>query len=180
VAVGLAALVAAVRWRSWRPVAPVVLAALGLVGYLAFVGWRTGSPTGWFAIQRAGWGSRFDAGASLVAFVSRTLVNGHEVYDLAVLLVLAGSLTLLAVAVRMRLPWPLLVYTVAVLVTVWASDGQIHSRVRLLLPAFPLLIPAAVGLACRRTGTAVAVVVAAALASAWFGGYTLTIWRYAI
>jgi hypothetical protein len=52
--------------------------------------------------------------------------------------------------------------------------------VRLLVPAFPLLIPVAVGLARRRTGTAVAVLVAAALVSAWFGGYTLTIWRYAI
>jgi hypothetical protein len=80
----------------------------------------------------------------------------------------------------MRLPWPLLVYTAAVLIIVWASDGQIHSRVRLLTPAFPLLLPVALGLARRRTGTAVAVVVAVALASAWFGGYALTIWRYAI
>ena len=63
----------------------------------------------------------------------------------------------------MRLPWPLLVYTAAVLITVWASDGQIHSRVRLLMPAFLLLLPVALGLARRRTGTAVAVVVAAAL-----------------
>jgi hypothetical protein len=179
-AVVLAALVAAVRTRSWRPVAAAVLAPLGLLGYLGYVGARAGSPMGWFTIQRTGWGSRFDGGASLLAFVSRTLVNGHEVYDLAVLLALAGSMTLLAVAIRMRLPWPLLVYAAAVLLTVWASDGQIHSRVRLLLPAFPLLIPVAVGLARRRTGTAVAVVVAAALASAWFGAYTLTIWRYAI
>ncbi len=36
------------------------------------------------------------------------------------------------------------------------------------------------GLANRQTGTAVAVVTAAALVSAWFGGYALTIWRYAI
>ena len=158
----------------------VLLAPLGLLGYLGFVGWRTGSPTGWFTIQSTGWGSRFDGGASLLRFLGRALTDGHEVYDLAVLLSLAASVTLLVVAVRMRLPWPLLVYAAAVLVTVWASDGQIHSRVRLLLPAFPLLIPVAVGLARRRTGTAVAVVVAAALASAWFGGYTLTIWRYAI
>jgi hypothetical protein len=179
-AVGLAALVAAVRLRSGRPLLAAVLAPLGLLGYLGFVAWRTGSPIGWFAIQRTGWGSEFDGGASLATFVGRTLSGGHEVYDLAVLLALVASLTLLVVAVRMRLPWPLLVYTVAVLVTVWASDGQIHSRVRLLVPAFPLLVPVAVGLARRRTGTAVAVVVAVALASAWFGGYTLTIWRYAI
>jgi hypothetical protein len=161
-------------------VTAVVLAPLGLLGYLAVVGWHTGTPTGWFTIQRTGWGSRFDGGASLATFVGRTLTGGHEVYDLAVLLALIGSVTLLVVAVRMRVPWPLVVYAAAVLVTVWASDGQIHSRVRLLMPAFPLLVPVAVGLARRRTGTAVAVVVAAALASAWFGGYTLTIWRYAI
>jgi hypothetical protein len=180
-AVVLAALVAAVRLRSGRPLVAMVLAPLGLLGYLGFVGWRMGSPTGWFTIQRTGWGSTFDGGASLVTFVGRTVSGGHEVYDLAVLLALAASIILLVVAVRMRLPWPLLVYAVAVLVTGWASDGQIHSRVRLLVPAFPLLlIPMAVGLARRRTGTAVAVIVAAALVSAWFGGYPLTIWRYAI
>jgi hypothetical protein len=180
-AVGLAALVAAVRRRDGvRPWLAAVLAVSGLLAYLGYVGWRTGSPTGWFAVQRQGWGSHFDGGASLAAFVGRTLTGGHEVYDLAVLLVLAASVTLLVVGIRMRLPWPLLVYSAAVLVMVWASDGQIHSRIRLLLPAFPLLLPVAVGLARRRTATAVAVVVAAALASAWFGGYTLTIWRYAI
>ena len=157
-----------------------VLAPLGMLGYLGYVGWRTGSLTGWFEIQRTGWGSEFDGGATLATFIRRTLSAGHEAYDLAVLLALVGSLVLLVVAVRMRLPWPLLVYAAAVLITVWASDGQIHSRVRLLLPAVPLLIPVAVGLARRRTGTAVAVVVAVTLASAWFGGYTLTIWRYAI
>jgi hypothetical protein len=179
-AVALAALVAARRHRSARPLVAVVLAPAGLLGYLGFVAWRTGSPTGWFAIQRTGWGSQFDGGASLAVFVERTLLTGHEVYDVAVLLALVASVTLMVIAVRMRLPWPLLVYTAAVLITVWASDGQIHSRIRLLVPAFPLLVPAAVGLARRRTSTAVAVVVAAALVSAWFGGYTLTIWRYAI
>jgi hypothetical protein len=184
-AVGLTALVAvaggrAVPKRAGRPLVAAVLAPLGMLGYLAAVGWRTGTPTGWFGIQRTGWGSQFDGGASLAAFVRRTLTGGHEVYDLAVLLALVGSVVLLVVAVRMRVPWPLLVYAAAVLVTVWASDGQIHSRVRLLMPAFPLLLPVAVGLARRRTTTAVAVLVAAALASAWFGGYTLTIWRYAI
>lgn len=179
-AVGLAAVVVAVRGRTARPLVAALLAPLGLLGYLAFVGVRTGSPTGWFTVQRTGWGSQFDGGASLLVYVGRTLNNGREAYDLAVLLALVGSVTLLVLGIRLRLPWPLLVYAAAVLLTVWASDGQIHSRVRLLLPALPLLVPIAVGLARRRTGTAVAVVVAAALASAWFGGYTLTIWRYAI
>ena len=181
-AVGLAALVAVLTRRDGvRPWFAVVLAASGLLGYLGYVGWRTGTPLGWFDIQRTGWGSQFDAGVSLARFVGRTLSGGHELYDLAVLLTLIGSVVLLVVAVRMRLPWPLLVYAAVVLVTVWCSDGQIHSRVRLIMPAFPLLLlPVALGLTRRRTGTAVAVVVAVVLASAWFGGYTLTIWRYAI
>jgi hypothetical protein len=55
-----------------------------------------------------------------------------------------------------------------------------NSKVRLLTTAFVLLLPVAVGLARRRTVTAVAVVAAAAIASAWFGGYALTVWQYAI
>ncbi len=48
------------------------------------------------------------------------------------------------------------------------------------VPAFTLLLPVAIGLARRRIGTAVAVVLAAALGSGWFGGYALTIWHYGI
>jgi hypothetical protein len=87
---------------------------------------------------------------------------------------------LLTVSIGMRLPWPLLVYGALVLVIVWGSEGLAHAKLRLLLPAFTLLLPVAIGLARRRTGTAVAVVLAAALASAWYGGYALTIWRYGI
>jgi len=95
-------------------------------------------------------------------------------------LALVASLVLLVVAVRMRLPWPLLVYGALVLVTVWGTEGLMNAKLRLLVPAFVLLVPAAIGLSRRRTGTAVAVVAAAALASGWFGGYALTIWPYAI
>jgi hypothetical protein len=92
----------------------------------------------------------------------------------------AGSIALFVLAVVMRMPWPLLVYGGLVLVTTWGTDGLMNSKLRVLLPAFVLLLPVAIGLAGRRTTTAVAVVVAVALASAWFGGYALTIWPYAI
>jgi len=104
----------------------------------------------------------------------------NTAYHFAVLVAFAGSLLLLVIAVRERLPWPLLVYSAATVATVWASDGLIESHVRLLQPAFPLLIPVAVGLARRRTEAAIAVIVAIAVVSAWFGGYALTIWPHAI
>jgi len=41
-------------------------------------------------------------------------------------------------------------------------------------------VPVAVALTKRRPGTVWAVLVAVAVASAWFGGYALTGWSYAI
>jgi hypothetical protein len=151
-----------------------------MLGYLGYVALATGTLDGWSQIQRAGWASYLDGGASTAAFTRDALVEGSEVYDLAIVLALAASLVLLVVAIRTRLPWPLVVYGALVLVLVWGSNGPAHSKLRLLLPAFSLLVPVAIGLAKRRTGTAVSVVVAAALASAWFGGYALTIWHYGI
>ncbi len=180
-AVGLVALLAIIRRRDgWRPWAGLVLAPCGVLGYLGYVALATGQVDGWSRIQRAGWASYLDGGASTASFTKDALAGGSEVYDLAIVLALATSLVLLVVAIRMRLPWPLVVYGALVLVLVWGSNGPAHSKLRLLVPAFTLLLPVAIGLARRRTGTAVAVVIGAALASAWFGGYALTIWHYGI
>jgi hypothetical protein len=53
------------------------------------------------------------------------------------------------------------------------ASGYFGSKPRLLLPAFPLLLPAAVALARARTGRAVAVLGAVALASAVYGAFWL-------
>ena len=181
VAVGLAALAAIVQRRDgWWPWLGGTLGACGLFGYLGDVALVTGRLDGWSRIQRDGWGWYLDGGGATVHFVRDALARGSEVFDIAIVLALAASLALVAVSVRMRLPWPLLVYSGLVLAIVWGSDGLAHSKLRLLVPAFTLLLPVAIGLARRRTTTAVGVVVAAALASAWFGGYALTIWHYGI
>ncbi len=181
VAVGLAALVAVFQRRDgWRPWLGGAVAACGLFGYLGYVALVTGRLDGWSRIQRDGWGWYLDGGAATVRFTGDALVGGSEVFDLAIVLALAASLVLFAVSIRMGLPWPLLVYGGLVLAIVWGSEGLAHAKLRLLLPAFTLLLPVAIGLARRRTGTAVTVLVAAALASAWYGGYALTIWHYGI
>ncbi len=180
-AVGLAAVAAVLARRGgWRPWVGGLLAGVGLVAYLGWVAVRTGTPDGWFRIQRTGWGWYLDGGAATVRYVADVLAQGERVFDAVTVVALVGSLVLLGLAVTQRTPWPLVVYGALVVLPVWGTHGLMNAKLRLLIPAFVLLLPVATGLARRRPGTAVAVVVAAALASAWFGGYALTIWRYGI
>lgn len=184
-AVGLAAVVAVVGRRDgWRPWLGGPLAAAGLLGYLGYVATRTGSLTGWFALQQRGWDSRFDGGRATASFATTALADGRSVMEVATVGVLLGAIALLAVsvaqAVRGWMPWPLVAYSAVVLVMDVGSNGLMGSKARLLVPAFTLLLPVAVGLARRRPGTRVSVLVAAVLVSAWFGAYALADWPYAI
>jgi hypothetical protein len=185
VAVGLALLVAAARRQDgWRPWLGGLLAPLGLLGYLLYVASRTGSLNGWFTLQRRGWNSKFDGGAATLQFTRDTLASGRSVLEVCTVAVLAGGLVLLVICWRQsgrgELPWPLVVYAAGVLVMDLGSNGLMNSKARLLLPAVTLLVPVAVSLTKRRPGTASAVLVGVAVASAWFGGYALTGWTYAI
>ncbi|HTK64369.1 MAG TPA: hypothetical protein VL595_18405 [Pseudonocardia sp.] len=185
-AVGGALLLVALRRRDgWRPWAGGAIAPLGLLGYLAFVARHGAGPAGgWFGVQQRGWNSHFDAGAATVKFTREVLASGRSVLEVGTVLVLAGGLVLLAVSARQALsgalPWPLVVYAAGVLVMDLGSNGLMNSKARLLLPAVTLLVPVAVALGRRRPITAVSVLVSAALLSAWFGGYALTGWSYAI
>jgi hypothetical protein len=76
--------------------------------------------------------------------------------------------------VRLRLPWPLLVYCGVMVVLAVCAAGYFGSKPRLLLPAFPLLLPAAVALARARGTAAAAVVGVAAAGAALYGAVWLT------
>lgn len=180
-AVGLAALVAVVQRRDGaRPWVGGALAPLGLLGYLGYVALRTGEWDGWFALQQRGWDSRFDGGAATWKFALLVLGEPRSVLELVTVWLLLGAVVLVVLGWRRRLEWPLLVYGAAVLVMDLGSNGLMNSKARLLLPAFTLLVPVALALARRRTGTAVAVLAGLSVFSAWFGAYAITAWQYAI
>ncbi|MCP2097001.1 MULTISPECIES: hypothetical protein [Actinosynnema] len=180
-AVGLAALVAVWQRRDGlRPWIGGVLAPLGMLGYLAFVAVRTGQLDGWFAVQQRGWGSKFDGGAATWQFTWEILANPRSVLELVTVWLLLGALALVVVCVRRRVEWPLVVYAVGVIVMDLGSNGLMNSKARLLLPAFALLLPIALSLAKRRTGTVVSVLAGVAVFGAWFGAYSITAWQYAI
>lgn len=183
-AVGLAGLVAVARGQDgWRPWVAALAAPSGLVGYLAFVAARTGRWDGWFALQQQGWDSGFDGGRATLRFTGRVLTTAPSVLELITVWLLVGALVLLVLCALdwWRGPvWPLLVYAVTVLAMDLGSSGVMNSKARLLLPAFVLLLPVAIGLARQRTALVVLTLTGLTGFSAWFGSYALTVWPYAI
>jgi hypothetical protein len=69
-------------------------------------------------------------------------------------------------------------YAGALLVLVICTAGYYHAKGRLLIPAFPLLLPVAAALARASRPHRVAILVAGALASGWYGTYLLTVWQF--
>ncbi|MGK5519409.1 hypothetical protein ACSNN9_08640 [Micromonospora sp. URMC 107] len=173
----LAALVALLRrYGGWRAAVALVLAPLGWVGYLAWVGWRTGRPDGWFHIQSAGWGSTFDAGAASVEALGKALDEPSSLQWYVVAAVALVSIALFVLSCLDRQPWPLLMFSGLLLLTTLGSSGYFYSKARFLLPAFALLLPVARSLA-GTTGPRIAVVLVTMTAiSAYFGSYLLLIW----
>ncbi|MFJ4838638.1 hypothetical protein [Streptomyces sp. NPDC088746] len=155
--------------RNARMLLGVCLAPLGWLAYVVFVAVREGSPFAYFDVQ-AQWGNSIDGGRALAAFIAGLPLPAA--LGLCAALGLLGWLVFLCV--RQRQPLPVLVYGIATVVISLIGSGYFGSRPRLMMPAFPLLLPPAVALAglrtTARTGTVVAVL---AVGSAAYGAWTL-------
>lgn len=172
---------AAVRLRSGgsvlgRTAWGLLLAPLGWLGYVVWVSARRGSLTGYLDVQGE-WGNGFDGGIAFAGFIGEWLASGWP-GSLAGVGLIAGVALIgwaLVRCVRMRLPLPLLVYTGAVVALALCAKGYFGSKPRLLIPAFPLLLPLALALARahrRLTITALCVLtlIAAVYGSVWLHG----------
>ncbi|MFG2667129.1 hypothetical protein ACGFY6_23170 [Streptomyces sp. NPDC048387] len=169
---------AALAWRrgerSWRTAAGVALAPLGAAAYALWVGARTGGGlTGYLDVQ-AGWGNGFDGGWAFARFIGARLGSSAALAGVGLIAGVLLVLWLYALCVRGRQPAALLVYCGIVVALALCASGYFGSKPRLLLPAFPLMLPPAVALARRRGGRAAAAVVGVlAVASAVYGAFWL-------
>jgi hypothetical protein len=178
-AVGLACLVAAVRRTDgWRPWLAGALAPLGLLGYLTFVARRLHRLDGYFHIQDAVWKMPFDGGRYTLATLVDVFTRRQAFEYYAVTAVLLVSVVLFALSVRARQQWPLLVFSGGLLVLSLGGGGYYHSKARLLIPAFGLLLPVASALAGLRARAAVTVFTVLGVGSAVFGSYLCLVWKY--
>ncbi|SEQ87279.1 mannosyltransferase family protein [Streptomyces radiopugnans] len=161
------------RERRWEPrvAAGVLLAPLGWFGYVGWVGLRTGSPVGYLDVQGQ-WGNGFDGGLAFAAFVWKHL-TGSVVGGVGLLAGVALVVWLYVLCVRRGQPLPLLAYAGTVVVLALCAKGYFGSKPRLLLPAFPLLLPAAAALARWRTAASATVLIVAAFGAAVYGAVWL-------
>ncbi|MFF8683233.1 glycosyltransferase family 39 protein [Streptomyces sp. NPDC015237] len=157
-----------------RRVLGMLLAPLGAAGYVLWVGHRTGGgPLGYLDVQ-AGWRNGFDGGTAFARFVAGKFTSfPGAMAGVGLIVGVALLVWLYVVCVRRRQPLALLVYTGLVVVLALCASSYFGSKPRLLLPAFPLLLPLAVALAEQRTRRSALVVGGLAVVSAVYGAFWL-------
>ncbi|MGW7253428.1 mannosyltransferase family protein [Streptomyces sp. NPDC054834] len=150
------------------------LAPLGAAAYVLWVGHRTGrGPLGYLDVQ-AGWRNGFDGGYAFARFVADKFTSFPSALAGAGLIIGVGLVIwLYLIGVRQRQPLPLLVYTGVVVALALCASSYFGSKPRLLLPAFPLLLPLATALARSRTSRSALVTGLLAVAAAVYGAFWL-------
>ncbi|KUL34694.1 hypothetical protein ADL22_30165 [Streptomyces sp. NRRL F-4489] len=158
--------------RLW---AGALLAPMGWAGYVGWAGWRSGGGVlGYFAVQER-WGSRFDLGREALREFRHLVVAGAPPSYVVAAGVVAVALGLYALLVLDRPPAAVLVFTTVLVVLALGGSHYFASKPRFLLPAFPLLLPAALALARARPRTGAVVTGGLAALSFGYGAYLLTI-----
>ncbi|MBD0838102.1 hypothetical protein [Streptomyces sp. TRM68416] len=152
----------------------MLLAPLGAAGYVLWVGHRTGQgPLGYLDVQ-AGWRNGFDGGYAFARFVAEKFTSfPSALAGVGLITGVALVVWLYVVCVRQGQPLPLLVYAGVVTALALCASSYFGSKPRLLLPAFPLLLPLALALARLRTRRSVLVLGLVAVASAAYGAFWL-------
>ncbi|MFF4016679.1 hypothetical protein [Streptomyces sp. NPDC001843] len=154
----------------------MLLAPLGAAAYVLWVGHRTGKgPLGYLDVQ-AGWRNGFDGGYAFARFVADKFTSfPSALAGVGLIVGVALVIWLYVIGVRQRQPLPLLVYTGVVVTLALCASSYFGSKPRLLLPAFPLLLPLALALARLRASrfalvTGLLTVVAAVYGAFWLNG----------
>lgn len=180
-AVTVSCIIYCVRLRGIesRPVIAAWTSCLGLPTYLIWVGARVGMLNAWFTIQKAGWGTQWDNGRSLVHLYSDafTQSGGWVMVSTVVLMTVISVITFNTCP---TMPIPLALYGVSIIVMTIGQSNYYHSKLRLLISVVVFAIPIARALCSSNKSTLVSSLILGTIFSSWYGAYMLTVWHYAI
>lgn len=166
--------------RDWRAWAALALTPWSIFGYVIYASIPTWDAGGYFGIQEQGWSSGVDLGRATVTWVWEVLTTSDEAGYLLSVGVMVASGIALAAAWR-RVPWEVWLFSAALMATVLLSDGIMHSRPRLLMPAVILLLPWVLFIVRRwPRGWQLAAATGWVLFGAWFSAYLLGVFPWAI
>ena len=160
--------------RNWRAWAAVVFSTVPLAGYLWWSSSHLKEAGGYFGIQKEHWNSGFDGGKATSVWLWETLsgaTNGGYLLSAGVMI---AAPVFLVLAWR-RLPLAAWLFSAVLMANVLLSDGIMHSRPRLLLPAVIVLLPWV-----KKGASASAAALAWAVFGAWFSAYMLGVFEWAI
>ncbi|MGW5003090.1 hypothetical protein ACWEP8_36165 [Streptomyces hydrogenans] len=147
-----------------------VIAPLGAVGYILWVGWQRKSIFGYFQVQE-GWGNGFDGGIAFSRFLAEPIWDSWILVALFMASIICLAALPHVILFRQGQSMPLIFYSAIVTLLAIGASGYFGSKPRLLIPAFPLLLPLAITLArSRRTFPWIFVTT---LVSAVYGAYWL-------
>jgi hypothetical protein len=183
----LVAAVLEIRGRGWdrRVVAATVLAPVGLLASLLHVAVVTGRWDGWFWLESNDWRGGFDGGRSAARVIAHLVIGGPQLRHapLVVAAVVVVGFVVLAVrwlSMRPR-PWPPdATYALTAAVMAIGERRYFYVKPRLLLVAYPVLVPVARGLARLSTRRLLAIGLPLLVASAAYNAYLVVIWPRAL
>lgn len=143
-ACAVAALIAIVQRREWKSLVAPVLAPLGFILFQWWLGQHADEPGVWFRVQTEAWGEGTSYGFTAVRRTWNALVHPLSSPTNTITLVSVATLVLLFWFLRRyRLPWPLIAYTIVVVLLMLLPE-TVTARPRFVFTAFPLFIPAAI------------------------------------
>jgi hypothetical protein len=169
------------RWTpaGLRPWLAPALSPLGVLAYFAFLRGRVGSWTAWFDVEERGWHMHSDPGVSVVTNTVRAFSKTFRFFEHPRGTLIPEGMTpiiLIAAVVLAILLWRLRsvslevrLYGVTFLVLMFITGNSYASLPRVLVPTFPLLIPAAVWLARRSLAVSVSVLACSLAAASYLG-----------
>ncbi|WP_149183143.1 glycosyltransferase family 39 protein [Streptomyces sp. TRM49041] len=164
--------------RTGPLLAAILVAPLGWFAWFAWVGHRAGDWRGYFEVQEK-WGSTFDGGSFTLHRIAdiflKLPVNLNSVVGAATVV---AAVVMFVICVQQRQPAVLLIYAGVLLLIAVGGAGYFHSKARFLLPAFPLLIPAARALAAARPSTMYTLLGTAVALSTAYGVHLMLVWPH--
>ncbi|MET9804309.1 hypothetical protein [Streptomyces sp. NPDC006368] len=164
--------------RTASLLAAVVVAPLGWFAWFGWVGYRAGDWRGYFQLQER-WGSTFDGGGFTFHRIAEIFLKMPLNLNTAVgAATVIAAVVMFVVCVQQRTHPALLIYAGILLLIAVGGAGYFHSKARFLLPAFPLLIPAARALAAARPAVMCTLLGAGTLLSTAYGTYLMLVWRF--